>query len=213
MSDAAGIFPGMFQYPDQQKVIDDLGDKFLLAFVKAVEIARDDLAAFEQFRPHWFINFSKRFVANFIHERMWDGMTRQLFDYPDVVIVDNEPTRQVHIGSNYVVRFKRHSSALKIESFPTPGALAFWTNRATLPGLELMSLAMGYIWNPDTGEIGEALLSFRDGKDNPVWSVKLNRNGGESATDITWSPVPPELPQLDLSEIVDDQQSSTDEGS
>lgn len=203
----------MFQYPDQQRVIDDLGDKFLLAFVKAVETARNDLTAFEQFRPEWFVNFSKRFVANFIHERMWDGMVRQLVDHAEVTVVDNEPTRQIHFGSNYVVRFKRHSSALKIESFPTPGALAFWTNRATLPGLELKSLALGYIWNPDIGEIGEAILSFRDGKDNPVWSVTLNPNEGESATDITWAPVPPDLPQLDLSEIVDDDQSSTDEGS
>lgn len=138
---------------------------------------------------------------------------RQLVDHPDVTVVDEEPTRQIHFGSNYVVRFKRHSSALKIESFPTPGALAFWTNRAALPGLELMTLAMGYIWNPDIGDIGDAILSFRDGKDNPVWSVTLDPNKGASATDITWAPVPPELPQLDLSEIVDEDQRSTDDGS
>jgi hypothetical protein len=76
-----------------------------------------------------------------------------------------------------------------------------------------MTLAMGYIWNPELGEIGDAILSFRDGKDNPVLSVTLNPNDGESATDITWAPVPPELPQLDLSEIVDEDESSTDEGS
>jgi hypothetical protein len=213
LSDRAGIFSGMFQYPDPQQVIDDLGDKFLLAFVKAVDLARVDLAAFEQFRPAWFVNFSKRFVANFVHERMWDGIVRQLVDHPDVTVVDQEPTRQIHFGSNYVVRFKRHTSALKIEAFPTRGALAFWTNRAALPGLELMTLAMGYIWNPELGEIGDAILSFRDGKDNPVWSVTLNPNDGESATDITWASVPPELPQLDLSEIVDEDESSTDERS
>jgi Zn-dependent peptidase ImmA (M78 family) len=71
-----------------------------------------------------------------------------------------------------------------------------------------MTLAMGYIWDPELGEIGDAILSSRDGKDNPVWSVTLNPNDGESATDITWAPVPPELPQLDLSEIVDEDESS-----
>ncbi|WP_081395849.1 hypothetical protein [Mycolicibacterium conceptionense] len=68
----------MSQYPDPQVVVDDLGDKFLRAFVVAVDTARADLAVFEEFKPQWFVNFSKRFVANFIHERMWDSMTSQL---------------------------------------------------------------------------------------------------------------------------------------
>lgn len=205
----------MSQYPDQQQVIDDLGDKFVLAFVKSIDIARDDLAEFEAFKPEWFVNFSKRFVANFIHERVWDGMVGQVEGHAEVTVVDREPTRQIHFGNNYVIRFKRHTDKLKIESFPTSGALAFWTNRATpaLPGLELWTLAMGYIWEPELGEIGNAILSFRDGKDRPIWSVTLKRHGGESATDITWEPIDPQLPQLDLSDVVAEDDEGITDGS
>lgn len=200
----------MLQYPDPQNVVDDLGDKFLRAFVAAIDTARADLAAFEQFKPEWFVNFSKRFVANFIHERMWHSMTSQVAGHPDVTVVDEEPTRQIHFGANYVVRFKRHDSRLRIETFPTGGALAFWTNQAALPGLELVTLAMGYIWEPDLGEIGDAILSFRDGKNKPLWSVTLtSRGGGEAATDITWEPIDPTLPQLDLSEVIEEHDEGT----
>jgi hypothetical protein len=201
----------MSQYPDPQQVIDDLGDKFLAAFVKAVDTARDDLADFQALRPQWFVNFSKRFIANFIHERMWDSMVSQVATHGGVTVVDQEPTRQIHFGTNYVLRFKRHTGKLKIETFSTTGALAFWTNSATLPGFELLTLAMGYIWEPELGEIGDTILSFRDGKDKPVWSVTLTREAGESATDITWAPTDPELPQLDLSEVIDEDEGTTDQ--
>lgn len=110
------------------------------------------------------------------------------------------------------MRFKRHTSKLKIESFPTTGALAFWTNRATptLPGLEIWTLAMGYIWQPELGEIADAILSFRDGKDKPIWSVMLKSHGDESATEITWEPIDPDLPQLDLSDVATDEEGITD---
>jgi hypothetical protein len=126
---------------------------------------------------------------------MWDCMTRQVASHPDVTVVDEEPTRQIHYGTNYVVRFKRHASNLRIETFPTGGALAFWTNQGALPGLELVTLAMGYIWDTDLGEIGDASMSFRDGKNKPVWSVTVKSRGGEAATDITWEPIDPQLPQ------------------
>lgn len=210
MSQRAGIFSGMSPYPDPQQVVGDLGDKFLLAFVNAIDTARTDLGDLQQFRPQWFVNFSKRFIANFIHERMWDGMTSQVATHAGITIIDQEPTRQIHFGTNYVVRFKRHTGTLKIENFPTSGALAFWTNRAALPGLELLTLAMGYIWDPELGEIGDAILSFRDGKDNPVWSVTLSSHGGQSATDLTWAPIDPQLPQLDLSDVVEDDEGTAE---
>lgn len=203
----------MSPYPDPQAVVGDLGDKFLLAFVTAVDAARTDLADFQDFRPQWFVEFTKRFIANFIHERMWASMVTQVSNHSGVTIVDQEPLRQIHFGTNYVVRFKRHSSKLRIESFPTRGALAFWTNRAALPGLDLLTLAMGYIWDSELGEIGDAILSFRDGKDNPIWSVTLNRSSGESATNLTWDPIDPQLPQLDLSEVIEDDDTGAADGS
>jgi hypothetical protein len=49
-------YPNPRQYPDPQSVVDDPGDKFLRAFVTAVDTARADLTAFEQFTPEWFVN-------------------------------------------------------------------------------------------------------------------------------------------------------------
>ncbi|MGC0367114.1 hypothetical protein ABH922_005166 [Rhodococcus sp. 27YEA15] len=193
----------MNSYPDRQKVVDDLGEKFLDAFVASVDKARADLEEFRDFRPEWFVNFSKRFVAGFIHERIWDSMLRTA-DEGDIHFKDDEPTREIHIGTNYVVRIKRHTENLKITSYPTTGALAFWTNSATaqLPDLELWSLAMGYIWNPEEAAIGDTILSFRDSKDTPIWSILLHSGQSGQATGITWTPVDPQLPQLDLSDVV-----------
>jgi hypothetical protein len=78
-----------------------------------------------------------------------------------------------------------------------------------MPCLELVTLAMGYIWEPNLGEIGDAILSFRDGKNKPVWSVTLKPRGGEAATDITWEPIDPNLPQLDLSEVIEEHDEGT----
>lgn len=201
----------MYSYPDQQAVLDDLGDKFLDSYLKAVDIARADLDDFREFRPEWFVNFSKRFVANFIHERLWDGMTRGVADHDDVTIVDKEPVRQIIFDSKYLMRFKRHKKDLKIASYPTSGALAFWTNRAEpLPGMDLNSLALGYIWDVDTGEIGDAILSFRDGKDNPIWSVSLHPGQAGGATGITHTDIDPKLPQIDLSDVLNEDDETSE---
>lgn len=203
----------MNSYPNEQQVIDDLGDKFISAFIESVGSARDDLESFRSYRPAWSINFSKRFVANFIHERIWDAMIRSVNDYPDVTVIDAEPTRQINFGMNYTLRFKRHTDKLVIKNYPTSGAMAFWTNRATtptLPGLETWTLAMGYIWESDLGEIGDTILSFRDGKDHPIWSVTLRNEEGGKSTGITWTPVDPTLPQLDLSDVAAQAEESTE---
>ncbi|MCL2780064.1 MAG: hypothetical protein FWD74_00965 [Actinomycetia bacterium] len=43
----------------------------------------------------------------------------------------------------------------------------------------------------DTREIGPAVISYRDGKDNPIWSVELRggSSGVAGAVVITWAPV------------------------
>ena len=196
----------MYSHPNQQSVIDDIGEKFLGAFVDAVVGAKTDLAAFNESFPEWFIHFSKRFVANFIHERMWDRMIREVADYPGVQVVDREPTRQVIVG-RYVIRFKRHRPGLRLSTYPTSGALAFWTNEAMIPGAETHSLALGYVWDIDAAEIRETILSYRSELDQPIWSVTLDRNSGEGtdSTPIGWKPLAPNLPELDLGNVVDDE--------
>lgn len=64
----------MNSYPEPDVVRGDLGDEFLKAFVASVDGSRTDLTEFHQFRPDWYADYSKRFVANFIHERVWSRM-------------------------------------------------------------------------------------------------------------------------------------------
>lgn len=207
----------MNSYPDAQQVVDSVGEKFLNAFVAAVEGARDDLATFQDEHPEWFIDFSKRFVANFIHERMWARTQREVHDHPDVRVIDQEPVRQMIVRDRYVIRFKRHKPTLSISTYPTGQALAFWSNRIMIPGTETHSLALGYIWDPDEARIGETIMSYRTDKNTPVWSVTLTDSVDEStgATEIGWKPIEPGLPEIDLSDILDeddDSEGSSDAG-
>lgn len=195
-----GIFSGMNSYPSPDRVVGDLGDKFVSQFVHAVNDARTDLAEFREWQPGWFSMFTGRFTANFIHERVWASMVRRVEGQPGVDVVDSEPTREIYT-TGYVVRFKRHHPGDKISTYPTEGALRFWTNGVTLPGLGLCSLAMGYMWDAEQRQMVDAVMSFRDGKDKPVWAITLTEESG-GASAITWAPIAPNLPEFDLSQVV-----------
>ncbi len=191
-----------FGYPDDAEVLAELGDDFVRAFVDAVDGARDDHAALREWRPSWQASFTNRFLANFLHERIWDRLVRVIDGMSGVHIVDREPIREVKSGTKYSIRVKRHRPGDLISAYPTEAALAFWSNDVlTLDGLESYSLALGYMWDADTRVAGEAVLSFRDGKDNPIWAVQLRRDGGV-ATGFTWTPVAPDLPEIDLSRVL-----------
>ena len=188
-------------YPDSDKVIGDLGETFVNTFIDAVDGARDDFAEFRTWKPGWFPSFTGRFTANFLHERIWDRMVRELDGSVGVHVVDREPIRELHQGTRYIIRLKRHHPGDRISSYPTEGSSAFWSNSdLTLDGLEAFSLAIGYMWDAELRAMGEAVLSFRDGKNNPVWAVRLGRDSAAPAGFI-WTPVDPTLPELDLSRI------------
>jgi hypothetical protein len=196
-----GIFSGMISsdFPDADRVLADLGNDLVGAFIGAVDAARDDYAQFRQEHPDWFVGFSSRFIANFLHERIWNHLVRAIEGLDGIHVTDREPVRELHSGTTYVMRVKRHNASDKIAAYPTDAALRFWSNRVlTLDGLELLSLALGYYWQADLRAVGDAVLSFRDGKDNPIWAIRLQRAGG-TAVGFSWTPVEPDLPEIDLS--------------
>ncbi len=205
----AGIFSGMNSYPDPGAVREELGDEFLKAFVGSVSGSSADLADFRLFRPEWYADYSKRFVANFIHERVWSRMVAEVADHDGVTVVDNEPVRQIYHGMKYEIRFKRHRDGATIATYPTAGAIAFWTQSACLPGLEKVSLALGYKWDTELGLIDGAVMSYRDGKDNPIWLVELGA-AAAGGSEITFAPVDPALPTLDLSGILPETATAAD---
>lgn len=199
----------MNSHPAPEQVLDDLGDKLVEAFLGAMEVARADLDDLRAWRPGWFGLFTERFLANFLHERLWAELITRVSDHPGVQVIDREPRREIESGGRYVIRFKRHRTGDKIATYPTQAALAFWTNEATLPGLERASLAMGYLWDPELRQVEDSVLSYRDRLNHPVWGVKLGRPG-ESATGITWSPIDPTLPSIDLSSVLDKDEENAD---
>ena len=116
---ASGIFPGMSSPPAPEEVVDDLGGKILDAFLTSVSAARTDYDALRQWQPGWMTRFSQRFVANFIHERIWASMTERVDSVPDVAVIDKEPRREMTVSSKYIVRFKRHHTGDRISTYPT----------------------------------------------------------------------------------------------
>lgn len=192
--------------PDQETVLADLGEEFLLAFMAAVEGARHDLREFEAFKPQWAAAASARFTANLIHERIWDRLASAVEGMDGVTAHDREPTRQLVAGLSYVMRVKRHDHRDRIAAYPTRERAEFWgLAPISLDGMERVSLALGYYWDPDVREIGDPVISFRDGVDRPLWAVRLRSQEG-AATGFTWEPLAPELPELDLSALVDDRE-------
>ena len=120
----------------------------------------------------------------------------------NVVIRDNDPTREVWYQNQYQIRIKRHSSEDKISTYPTATALEFWSNgQPTIPGLESHTLALGYRWDPELRDIGEAILSYRTGIEDPVWAAVL-KGTQENLSGFIVERMSPELPDIDLSSVI-----------
>ena len=203
----------MFSYPADEQVTAALGDKFLTCFVDALDAARSDHAEFRQWRPSWFASFTNRFTSNFVHERIWAHMVDGLDEHADVVIVDKEPHRELIVGGKFVMRIKRHSETDRIRSYPTAAALDFWAQKPALAGLEKISLAIGYIWDPDERAIKAPVLSLRDGLDKPpVWAIRFQSQRGNT-NPIVWDPIEPTDPTLDLSTILKPEDGTEETGS
>ena len=186
---------------DGQETLDDLGPEFVNAVIEAVDGAREDWRDFQSLHADWLPTLTHRTVAGLTHDRIWDHLCRTLEQIPGITILDKEPIHEIHVGIRYVLRVKRHHLGDRISTYPTDAAREFWTNAAeTLEGLEFYTLAIGYIWDRDSMTIQEAVLSCRDGIDQPIWAMTLHPDTG-SVTGFRWDLVDPMLPDLDLSGI------------
>ncbi|HEY0118225.1 MAG TPA: hypothetical protein VGC04_05540 [Cellulomonas sp.] len=130
-----------------------------------------------------------------------------------VTMLDQEPAREVCVtldtGRAYRLRLNRHSDRNRVRSYPTRTDLAFWgapASAPTLDGMEEIRLAAGYRWDDETREIGATVISYREGKDNPIWAVEVE--AGAAAQPIAWAPISgPNLPEIDLErslQVIDD---------
>ncbi|WP_370946053.1 hypothetical protein AB5J62_00160 [Amycolatopsis sp. cg5] len=201
----------MFSYPAADDVLQDLGDKVVTALVDATKATRSDLAEYRDVFPAWVADSSDRGLSNWIHDRLWAHLRRALTDIDSVELADQGVTREVAVGLRYRARVKRHTMRDRVRSYATKAALAFWAQSDTLEGMEEVRLGFGYRWNPEDRQIGSTIISLRDGLDSDaIWAVEVDAAPGAAATVITWTPVDPSLPQIDLYEAVaQDEEEAT----
>ncbi|MGH8350293.1 MAG: hypothetical protein ACRES5_27570 [Pseudomonas sp.] len=141
---------------------------------------------------------SGRCLANLIHDRIWARLVAAVDGHPGIETVDRESVREIWISQNYQIRIKRHHPEDQISTYPTAAALEFWAQGSQLRSLEAITLGAGYRWITEERRIGPAVISYRDGKDNPIWAVELS-GPGEGVETISWMPiVRPDLPSVDL---------------
>ena len=195
----------MFSYPPPDDVVPDLGDKVVGALVDSTTNTRADLAEYRRAFPQWTADHSDRGLSNWIHDRLWAHLRRGLNEVDRVRLVDQGVTREITVGIRYRARVKRHDPQDRVRSYPTKSALAFWAQSDTLAGLDEVRLGFGYRWEPEDRAMGSTVISLRDGLDKEaIWVVEVGTAAGEGGLAITWTPVDPSLPQIDLYEAAQD---------
>ena len=209
-----GIFSGMNStHPSPDDVISTLGTEFVEAFIKAVEGSEADFENLREYKPDWAVHYSSRFVANFLHERIWGRIQRALDSHPNAEVTDKMPKREFMIEGRYRVRVKRHDESDAVKGYKTRGANSFWSADLALPGMEVHPLSMGYRWDSEAEAVVYPLMTLRDGQDKAVWAVELQAEVLESGvTDIRHVALDePAMPELNVSEELE-AEAETDEG-
>lgn len=164
----------MESVPSPAQVMADLGEKSTRAFGLSVQRAKADLSVYRQLLPVVVAQHSSRGLANWINDRLWAHLSGFAEDVPDMTVNEKGATREVTVGIRYRFRFKRHSSTAMIASYPTLGYLDFVTQpTGQLPTLEEVRLVAGYEWLPETHDMGDAVISLRNGADNVLWTEAL----------------------------------------
>lgn len=199
----------MATYPTPDQVLSDIGDDMLNHFTGAIMGARDDRRLHREEHPDWAATYSTRYEATFLHERIWGRMLPFASDAPHIGINESGPRREITLANQYMIRFKRLSKDDRISTFPTAGAINFWTNDAkpALPGMEAYSLAMGYYWDED--DVQCAAISLRRELNKQVWTVHLEfpQAGAETPRIVTPSPA---IPEFDLTSLIGDDTAAAE---
>jgi hypothetical protein len=194
----------MKSYPSSEDVFSGLGDKVLDAIAEAVERTKADLRGYRKSLPDVVAQSSERGLASWIHDRNWYNLIALLDGVDDVAIVDREPIREIGVRSIFRLRLKRHHLDGTVSTYPTQGALEFMLQgprQGVLDGFEEVRLICGYEWRRDSREIGQALISLRDGIDQVVWTESVDqRDMGSGGARLPVRPTPPP-PDIDATKF------------
>jgi len=199
----------MFSYPKSHDVFDDIGEKALTALASCVVRVQHDLATYRRTFPQWAVDHGERGLANWISDRLWTHLVNLAESVPDMEITEKGVTREVTVGNKYRLRMKRHDEMGDVASFPTQTFLEFTTQPdGQLPGMEETRLIAGYEWIKEERNIGDAVISLRDGKDNIIWCERLPfpgfaEEGGEGTAPVVTPETPsPVAPVIGLAENI-----------
>lgn len=152
----------MKSYPSADEVLDDLGDKVVEAFSRAVARAKADLDRYREVFPAWVADSSERGLATWIHDRMWHHLTVLVGDIPEVRVIDREPTRELMVHDRYRLRAKRHGEEGQVSTYPTQTAIEFLWQQDMLDGFDdEVNLIVGYVWEAEMREMGRPVISLR----------------------------------------------------
>ncbi len=183
-------------FPTDSVVLEEIGHEFIAAHVSALARVKE---RYQDFRQSAFFPplATQRLVANFIHDWLWAELVSQVESLSHVTVVDKEPLRQIYV-EKYRIRLKRHDVNEAISTYPTAGVRAFWTTGEPLPGLEEYALAFGYVWDDQSRQIGDGIITLRSSHDDVVWAKVIQPDTGV----VGFRVVDPQLPMLDLSAII-----------
>lgn len=186
---------------EPQQAIDAVGDGFLAKFIAALDSTREDFDTWTSALPvGWQKDWADRTLANVIHDRLWSHITNDIELVPaDIAITDDGTTRTLCLNNEIGLRIKRHIDG-RISGYRTKASDGFYA--ATLEGLAVHNLAIGYEWIGERREIGRAVLSKQKttGTD-PLWVVSLDA-GASAAMPITHQPIVPPQPEFDLTGLL-----------
>ena len=175
---------------DMEALLDQLGDKVTGAVAAAVVETRADLTQYRAEHPIWVASSSERGLANWINDRLWDHLVGLLDGFDMVVAHERGSTRELIIRDRIRIRVKRHDMNGAIATYPTQTALSFYEQSGQLVifgGLPEVYLAVGYVWQRESREIGVPVVSLRDGVDNLLWMHELPQPPMESV--VSMAPV------------------------
>ena len=196
-----------------QSVVDALGQSPLDAIGAAVRNTRADLESYRSTLPAMAARHSQRGILNWVHDQFFAHARFQFeTNVKHTSVLDREPTRDIFVGHTFRFRLKKHTSDDMVSSYPTDGFLAFAVQDP--PQLiQEVRLIGGYRWDPETREIGTAVLSARDGKSNVLWVVELAEAAADDTGVVHFQPqnVDPNLPALP--QIVESVEIEKDSGS
>lgn len=189
-----GMFAGMIDPEKPHGVLKAIGQDNLNRLGISVRATRQDLAEYRRALPRLAARHTNRGLLNWIHDQYFANVLATFENVEGRSVRDEEPIRELYLGSLLRFRFKAHDATDMVSSYPTTAFQEFAAQEQLLPEVRLIA---GYRWDKEAGQIGEAVVTARNGRNNVLWSVMLGEDRSGEDDEGVFTPRPaPDLPSL-----------------